>query len=333
MVWIAGLFSLAVSFGLAWVYAAILYWADRHEKEPKRLLLQMFLWGAFVATFGAALFSSAVDAGLQWAIALPPATYDWLSAVVTAPLVEESFKAGALVLLMLLWRDEIDSVFDGVIYGALVGLGFEALENTLYLLGSLDEGGLGQWFLVGVLRLGLFGFSHAFYTSLTGAGLALWRLYSRKWWAWFMPLVGWSGAVLAHAIHNASVTAGALPCLLGAGFHWLGLASLVGVLIWSLKREAGWLRRYLRAEAEAGRISVAHYRTALSWSRRMRAIRQARKRGKSHARNTREFYRLLADLAFVLAHIHRGHNELRYRQRAEELRQRIHALAAHAETG
>ncbi len=40
------LLSVALSFGITFLYAVIIYWLDRYEKELKRLLLGVFLWGA-----------------------------------------------------------------------------------------------------------------------------------------------------------------------------------------------------------------------------------------------------------------------------------------------
>ncbi len=326
-----GLFGVAASFGLAWLYAGLLYWADRHEKEPKLLLLGMFLWGAIVATFGSMIFSMAIDAGLSWALGSMGAMRDVFDTAVIAPLVEETFKAVALLLLFWWARHEVDSLFDGIVYGALVGLGFEAVENALYFVVSLAQDGVGQSLLVAALRLGLFGFTHAFYTALTGLGLAVWRLYSRRWWAWFAPVAGWMLAVLAHGLHNASMSLGVPACVVGVGSDWLGLAALIAILVWSLRREARWLRDHLRGEVEAGRISMAQYRTACSVTARSRALRRARRRGRAHAQATRAFYQHLTDLAFVLAHIGRGHRDAHFQRRAAELRTQIARLAPRAE--
>ncbi len=324
------LMGLALSFGLAWAYAGVLYWADRHEKEPKRLLLGMFLWGAFIATVGSALFSAVIDAGLNWVWGNPGATRELFDAAVVAPLVEESLKGVALLVLFALARHEIDSLFDGIIYGALVGLGFEAVENALYIIGSLGDG-VGQMLLVMFLRLGLFGFTHAFYTGLTGLGLAVFRLYSSRWWAWFAPLAGWGAAVLAHALHNASMTLGGAVCLLGLSTDWLGLLALVGLMAWSIHRERQWLRRYLVEDVQAGRIGMAHYRTACSLTARRKAVQRARRKGPQYARATRDFYRHLTDLAFLRAHIQRGHRGPRERERLQRLQTQVQHLAPYAE--
>lgn len=56
---------------------------------------------------------------------------------VVALLTEELFRGSALGLLFVFFRDEIDSAIDGILYGALVGFGFVAVENTLYFGGLL----------------------------------------------------------------------------------------------------------------------------------------------------------------------------------------------------
>ena len=53
--------------------------------------------------------------------------------VLVAPLVEESLKGLAVLLIMWLLRAEFDDVRDGIVYGALVGLGFSISEYGLYL--------------------------------------------------------------------------------------------------------------------------------------------------------------------------------------------------------
>lgn len=330
MIFLAGLVALGSSFGLAWLYAFLLYWADRHEKEPKHLLLGMFLWGAVVAVIGSAVFSLALDAGVALVIRAQEVR-DLLSTVVIAPVVEESMKGAALILLFLVARNEIDSLFDGVIYAALVGLGFEAVENFLYILGALLEGGLGSYFLTMFLRLGLFGFTHAFFTSLTGLGLATFRLYSQRWWAWAAVPLGWMAAVLAHAFHNGMVSTESALCLLAVVADWTGLFTLIGILAWALRREHRWLQQHLLDEVRAGRITPDQYATACSLRKRAVALGRARRRGRANV--TRRFYQVLTELAFLKAHIARGHKAASYQQRLRQLQEETARLAPEAEVG
>ncbi len=323
------LFALAASFGLAWLYALVLYWADRHEKEPKRLLLGMFLWGSMVAIPASLIFSLTLDAGIA-AVVQAPSAQEYLTLSLTAPLVEESTKGLALLLLFLFAAHEVDSLFDGIVYAALVGLGFEALENALYLIGAWAQGGAGDYLTLLVLRLGLFGFTHAFFTSLTGLGLTVAHLYARRRWSWLAVPVGWLAAVLAHSWHNAMLATRSAWCLLSVLADWTGLFALLGIAWWALRREARWLREHLAAEVAEGLITPAQYHTACAPARRAQAIRQARRAGEGPA--TAAFYARLAKLAFLKAQAARNGLTPQRAQRLAQLRQEIAQLAAKAKT-
>ena len=319
------LFALVASFGLSWLYAVVLYWADRHEKEPKKWLLGMFLWGAVVAVFGTLVFSLALDAGVAFVLGMPGGVPDLVNTVLVAPFVEETMKGAALLVLLLLARHEFDSLFDGIIYGALVGLGFEATENFFYLVGAAEQG-LGFFTLVTFIRLGLFGFTHAFFTGLTGLGVAAWRMYGRRhWWAWMLPVIGWSAAVVAHMVHNASVSFGAPACFLAVLSDWSGLLALAAIVAWALRRERQWLKTSLREEVEAGRITPTHYRAMLSpWQKRI-LLGQARRLGRG--REARTLLQKLADLAFLKAHLARSGPSAGHLARLQRLQQEVADLA------
>ncbi len=319
----AVLFALVLSFGLAWTYALLLYWADRHEKEPKRLLLGMFFWGAVISIIGSLVFSLTLDAGLALVMRSASAR-DFISTAVIAPLVEETMKGLGVLVVYLVARDEFDSLFDGVVYAALIGLGFEAVENFLYIVSSLEEG-LGSYLMVTALRLGLFGFTHPFFTSFVGLGVAAFRLYRNRWWAWFAPPAGWMAAVFTHALHNATVSTGTALCLVAVVADWTGLFMLIGILFWAIRRERQWMRVHLEEEVRLGLISPGHYATALSPRRRWQALRLAKRMGRK--REASRFYKLLAELAFLKAHMARGHQGPREHARLQTLRQAIAQLA------
>ena len=60
------------------------------------------------------------------------ATGEAFGAVISAPLVEESAKAIILLIFFFAKRDEFDGVVDGIVYAAMVGLGFAMTENIQY---------------------------------------------------------------------------------------------------------------------------------------------------------------------------------------------------------
>ncbi len=52
-------------------------------------------------------------------------------------------------------------------------MGFAMVENVLYYQAAFAEGGQAAWNSTVIIRGVIFGLSHAFYTALTGLGVAL----------------------------------------------------------------------------------------------------------------------------------------------------------------
>ncbi len=285
---------VALSFGPALIYAAIIYWLDRFEKEPLRLLAGVFLWGAVVATIGAIIATTVLEQSVQF-LTGSAAVAEITGTTLLAPIVEESLKGMAVLIIFLAFPHEFDSALDGIVYAAITALGFAATENVLYLYfqGYLSDGASGLTALF-VLRVLLGGWGHAVYTASIGIGLAAARLH-RGWAIKILaPIAGWAVAVFLHALHNSMAT------LLGAQFglggifitllvDWTGWAVALGLVVWAVFRERHWMRSYLREEVSLGTISAAQYRTACS----LRAQIAARARGRA----ARQFYGTCAELA------------------------------------
>ena len=53
---------------------------------------------------------------------------------VVAPFVEEFAKGLFVVAIVVLRRDQLHGVLDGIVYGALVGIGFAFTEDIFYYL-------------------------------------------------------------------------------------------------------------------------------------------------------------------------------------------------------
>jgi RsiW-degrading membrane proteinase PrsW (M82 family) len=233
----------------------IIWWIDRFEKEPVWLLLLIFVWGAVPSIVAALILSTILQIPIN--VLMGPFAVDFLGAVFVAPLVEESAKACALFIVFLLLRSEFDDVLDGMIYGAIVGVGFAFVEDIFYLIGAGDAANMGVVF---VLRVLVFAMNHAFFTALTGIGLGLARM-SRNWFfAIILALLGLLAAMTAHGTHNllVSLPGDLLPLglLLSTGVHWFGLAPafiLLIVIAWIV--EMRWMRRELEEECEAGYIT------------------------------------------------------------------------------
>ncbi|MFV9503061.1 MAG: PrsW family intramembrane metalloprotease [Oscillochloridaceae bacterium umkhey_bin13] len=285
--------ALTISFVPAFIYAAIVYWLDRFEKEPLRLLIGAFFWGAFVATMGAIIWTSVLQLGIE--LLVGPEFADVAGTTLLAPIVEEVLKGLAVTIIFLAFPDEFDSVLDGMVYGAITALGFAATENVLYLFFmGYGEGGYEGMFTLFVLRVILGGWGHAVYTAFFGAGLALGRLRPGKVGRVAFPLIGLLIAIFLHALHNTmAVFLGELFGLAGLAalllVDWTGWAIALGVVFWALLRERNWMRLYLREEVAAGLMSEVQYREACSLRGRLLP--------RFYSHETRRFYTLCAELA------------------------------------
>lgn len=248
---LSGLLILVLSFVPMLLYAAVLWWLDRYEKEPIALLSVAFLWGAVPSIILALIMQVVLDVPLMTIQDSNQLTYELLGASVVAPLTEEGIKALALILLLLLLKREIDSPLDGLIYGGMVGFGFAAVENVFYLFGALTEGGVGEVLGLAFLRAGIFGLNHAMYTGFAGLGVALFLEVRHKVLR-FVPLaVGFLMALGTHALHNALATftgVGGGGALVAAVLvDWAGVAILFAVAVGTFFVE----RRRILAYAEA----------------------------------------------------------------------------------
>src|SRR5918992_6050117 len=188
----------------ALIYAAIVLRLDRYEIEPLRAVLACFTWGAV----GAILFSLATGLLFQFAVeeALGAELAAAASVVIGAPLVEESFKGIAVLAVLIFARDEIDSTLDGLVYGALVGVGFAMTENILYFGQGYLEGGLPEFGTLVLARAVLGGFGHPAYTAITGAAIGWARgRYGRGIARVIVPILGWALAVTLHVVWSGGL--------------------------------------------------------------------------------------------------------------------------------
>ncbi|MFN8643840.1 MAG: PrsW family glutamic-type intramembrane protease [Candidatus Binatia bacterium] len=110
--------------------AALVVRLDRRAHARRLLWLAAFLWGAVVAPALAVAGNEAILAWLGDATDAARATR--LTGALAAPAVEELAKGAALVLLVACWRREVRGVRDGIVFGALVGVGFTMAENLYY---------------------------------------------------------------------------------------------------------------------------------------------------------------------------------------------------------
>ncbi len=197
----AMLLATALSTSLAAPYLFVLLWIDRHEPEPWYLILAAVTWGAIGATGIAIVGNLSAEALFLFSGAAPDAA-SALTASLSAPPVEESAKGLALLAMLLLFRDQLHGPVDGMLYGAMVGLGFEWTENIAYIYAAHDEGPRAM-VVLGLMRGGLGApGTHAAWCALTGLGAGIWRANPDVAIARLALPLGWSMAIAGHFVWN-----------------------------------------------------------------------------------------------------------------------------------
>ena len=282
-------------------YVGFIYWIDRYEKEPIWLLASVFLWGAIPSILIAFIFNTILS--IPFYLLAGEATADTLVASLVAPPVEESVKGLVLLLILFRWRHEIDSVLDGIIYGAMVGLGFAMVENVTYFISVFNEGGLEAWQTNVFMRGVIFGLNHALFSSMTGLGIAVARLSPRRIVQISAPVFGWMMAMFLHFVHNLSVSLGNLLCVVALISGWGGVWLTFTIMIWALWQERQWLKTYLVEEVALGTLTQGEYETAVSaWARLQHRFDILHKQGIRSFMQAGRFYYHCSELAYKKHH-------------------------------
>lgn len=132
------------------------------------------VWGATAAT-GCALLANQGLTGL-WAKGAGVTFASNWSAALSAPLNEELPKLAGVAMIALAAPRAIRGPLDGMVYGALTGLGFQAMENITYSLNNIPMSAAtdpaGAAFSSALVRIGWTALgSHWTMTAVAGAGI------------------------------------------------------------------------------------------------------------------------------------------------------------------
>jgi RsiW-degrading membrane proteinase PrsW (M82 family) len=318
------------------VYVMLALWIDRYEAEPAWTLAIAFMWGALVAVFFALVINSFGVRVVGATFGPEAASVYGLS--VSAPVVEETFKALALFLLFFWKRDEFDGIIDGIVYAAMVGLGFAMTENVKYYADAVAGGRAFGTFVV----RGMFSpFAHPLFTSMTGIGLGIASQTVRRPVRYLMPLVGLLLAVILHSSWNTSIYLSQRshsPAVALLMYFVVMVPIFIGVLLtvfFALKREGRVLREHLRAEVARGLLTEEEYERVCTVRGRIAASFEALTSGGFGAWRARmQFHGTASELAFHRNRVVRGYvardgmeheREESYRRQLGDLRARLEA--------
>lgn len=204
--------ALVLSTLLSLPLIALLWHLDRSERKTPWLFGAAFLWGGLIATALALPLNTAFFTFVDAWVAQHPAVVSLLgpdatlllAAPLSAPIVEEVIKALGVLVVFWLLREETNGVRDGIVYGALVGAGFNWFEAPLYVAQNYAEFGTAPFgFQLGA-RYALLGFGgHAMLTAIFGGFLGLALQCRQRWLRIVAPLFGIALSMVAHMVHNA----------------------------------------------------------------------------------------------------------------------------------
>jgi RsiW-degrading membrane proteinase PrsW (M82 family) len=301
---------------------------DRLEPEPPRMLVFAFMWGAGVAVLGALVLNTL---GVLY-VTTPIFGEDdahFVSATFGAPLIEEPLKGA--VLFGMLWRrrNEIDGFADGIIYAAMVGLGFAMMENVTYYMRAYEESGVAGLQATFILRGVVAPLSHPLFTSMIGLGVAWAATHRRGRVA--AAVLGLIGAMVLHGLWNGAASLG----LGGLGVVYLldmGILIVLVVLV-SVERR-GHVRRietYLPMYGATGLVTPADIQMLRRLAARRAARRWARLVGGHGAARAMSDYQLAAtELALLHKRAERGVAEPRWFEQRRDALLGLMALARQA---
>jgi protease PrsW len=167
--------ALAVWTLYALPFLFFLWRLDLFEQQSRSTFVLAFAWGGLGAVYLAipannAIFSVAAKVG-------SPEFRDAWGAAMAGPITEEFFKTIGIILLVLVARTQFLTTLSVVVTGAMVGLGFQIVENVVYstnaVVAATSDNQVAPVISTLVMRGFLCGlWSHSVYSAVAGYGVA-----------------------------------------------------------------------------------------------------------------------------------------------------------------
>ncbi|HET7089556.1 MAG TPA: PrsW family glutamic-type intramembrane protease, partial [Anaerolineae bacterium] len=265
------------------IYAGGVTWLDRHEKEPPHLLRAAFLWGA--------LPGAVVAVVARFFVAGP-----------LAPVITESLKFAAIAFIFTRYRREFDNILDGIVYGALAGIGYSMTINLLtYATGFL----FGGFELLGtsVLLNGIaFGLNEAYYGAAIGIGFGVSRWAKDRRLRIAAPFIALAAAIGLHLFNDywRDLAVGdrsglvIIPILA----TWAGIVAVVAIAVLSLRRDQEIIRAHLKAELDLRTLTPNEFFYLSTPRNRSRFLLQAARRGPAELARALQMRETITQLAY-----------------------------------
>jgi RsiW-degrading membrane proteinase PrsW (M82 family) len=340
--------AMLAALGIWSLYALpflfFLWRMDLFEQQSRATFVLAFAWGGLGAVYLAipandAIFSLAAKLGS------PEFRGAWAAAI-AGPTTEEFLKTTGIILLVLVARTQFLSPLSVVVTGAMVGLGFQIVENMVYstnaamsavnddqispVLGTL----LTRGFLCGL-------WSHSVYSAIAGFGVAQFMFRRHETLAmrtgWFLLYFGLAWSL--HAIWNSPLLSpiqsvgglfGPILYIVAKGLPVL----LVGIWIWrmALASQSNYLELVARHFVPEPALVDPQERASLSGlgSRRERRKAMAKSHGRPAARALHALQRAQLRLLVACARHGRGLSTASAEDAVRKARAKLEARVAAA---
>lgn len=325
--------ALVPNIGIAFVIPRL----QRYQRSHRFVLIGAFLGGAVIAIPPALVINTTLFLPIERSMS------DILTLIgygTIAGIVEEGIKGLILLFIFLRYRDEFHDPVDGVVLGAMIGLGFAMTEDISYFFRGLGDGGVLGLVLTLFLRLGLGWMNHSVFTSITGLALGYARMGPRGKRRWLIPLAGYAAAAGLHNTFNflATLLGQILPDnLLGLlltivplyGLTWTAMALIGFLVVRGWHHEADIVRAELAGEVDERTVTAQEYLALPNPAERRRLLRETQARGGRPARSLLgKLFQLQIGLALQKRHTALGdppgvpqlHSETALRERIAALR-------------
>ncbi|MFH1534330.1 MAG: PrsW family glutamic-type intramembrane protease, partial [Nitrospirota bacterium] len=202
--------------------AVILLWyfnkQDKGEKEPRKLMWKVFIWGVVAAIFAVIIELNIED--LYRYLGINPIETFWLyiflTAFVTAAFVEEAVKLW-VVKTRVYNNKNFNEVMDGITYTIIASLGFATFENIFYVM----DGGFG----IGILRAVMSVPAHALFSGIMGFYIGKAKFAKSSGQTTKLIFIGFAYAVFYHGLFDfllftqTALMFLAIPLLVVMGLH------------------------------------------------------------------------------------------------------------------
>lgn len=247
MLVVASIFAAVIPMS---TYLVLIWLIDRYDREPFKLVLKNYLWGALGAIILALIGSYLLSAIFSFFV--DKKELNDISTFFVAPFVEEITKG--LFLLITIRNRKFDNLTDGIVYGGAIGLGFGMTENFLYFISYTSS--ISDWVTIVTIRTLFSAVMHCVSTATFGAALGFAKFktgYSKV----MIPLLGLFTAMLIHFTWNFSISFES-TAMLGFLFMIVTIGIFITVFLISVLSERRIIYNELLEEANNGLIPFDH---------------------------------------------------------------------------